>query len=1295
MPIGSTIVAKSVSHHKAVTLAVVVVTVLLAVLAAVPSIWPEAVPFLHAIEVDTDPENMLSPDEPVRVFHSAMKKRLALHDMVVVGVVNEQHASGVFNARSLQKVYELAAFAKTLRGRRIGKPAGEGVIEVDLISLSTVDTIEPIRTPDGRSGGVSFSYLMAQPPATDGEALEVWRKARRIPFLFGTVISDKEPAKPSKAVALYLPLTAKDASHNVYTALQQRAPILWLWGPLRAGLDRLDLGDRKRNDALIRLGRLAAYSAADRGEFERLLTRTTERLARGTIPWRAHAMLLRGWSGEAKQLDERAQQRLRRLREGGASEADLARARSECAAAAHRWLVGQLAAPADEALGLRYVLMHVGSLADRELGAADLLAAAAAFADETHAALAAEGGAKAYAALPGTVAKAIAAETDFPGADAYHVTGLPVAEDTFGVEMFWQMAISAPAAMVVIFLLMLAFFRKLVVVISPMIVAMASVVLTMGALIVAGFPIHIMSSMIPIFIMPIAVLDSIHIISEFFERYQATRDRRKTILAVMDELFVPMLYTSLTSAAGFASLALTPIPPVQVFGVFVAIGIMVAWLLTVTFIPAYVMLLRPAALANFGAKHAAEAAAEDRTALGRALRWTAGATFRRAKPILAVAMVVLVVAGYGISRININDNPVKWFTPSHPIRRADRVLNDHFGGTYMAYLAMEAEPAVAKHPADFVSVHVSRPAKRRVGAIKATLGRLGAAAEAVAGDARDAENFFARLKQKLRPGRSDATDEQLSVWRYVERFLDVEAEEAGGRLDAKQYPARLRARADREADRLAAEFGKLDRLAWEVASTKLRPVDVMLADLARKLSPGRVRPAPESAAPGAGQGEPGLPAGAGERQEEPGLPAGAGQEEPPLPTVGEAATKPAAPKPDPYARAAREELALFVDELRQSGQVFKRPDVLAWMGRLQEAMSATGIVGKSNSLAEMVKTVHRDLLSGEEADYRLPANRTTVGQCLIQYQNSHRPDDLWHFVTPDYRLSSVWVQLTSGDNRDMTRVADAVSRFAADHPAPVPLRPRWFGLTYINVEWQEKMVTGMLEAFGGSFLVVFLLMTILFRSALWGLLSMIPLTVTIAAIYGVVGLVGKDYDMPVAVLSSLTLGLAVDFAIHFLARSRAMYAAGGTWQRTVPNVFGEPARAIARNIIVIAAGFLPLLLAPLMPYKTVGALLAIILLVSGIATLLLLPAMVRLLERRLFAAAKKPMPASCNCGLCIVSAIALVVLIALNIRAYVPWHWTTLTWVAAAVVPVAALICGLTSRRRKCKLQAASQGEAE
>ena len=53
--------------------------------------------------------------------------------------------------------------------------------------------------------------------------------------------------------------------------------------------------------------------------------------------------------------------------------------------------------------------------------------------------------------------------------------------------------------------------------------------------------------MIPIFIMPISVLDSIHVLSEFFDRYQETKDRRETIFKVMGELFMPMFYTSLTS----------------------------------------------------------------------------------------------------------------------------------------------------------------------------------------------------------------------------------------------------------------------------------------------------------------------------------------------------------------------------------------------------------------------------------------------------------------------------------------------------------------------------------------------------------------------------------------------------------------------------------------------------------------------------------------------------------------------------------------------------------------------------
>jgi hypothetical protein len=200
----------------------------------------------------------------------------------------------------------------------------------------------------------------------------------------------------------------------------------------------------------------------------------------------------------------------------------------------------------------------------------------------------------------------------------------------------------------------------------------------------------------------------------------------------------------------------------------------------------------------------------------------------------------------------------------------------------------------------------------------------------------------------------------------------------------------------------------------------------------------------------------------------------------------------------------------------------------------------------------------------------------------------------------------------------MSAVVEAIADFSAETPPPFDLQTSWFGLTYINVVWQEKMVSGMLNALLGSFVVVLLMMVLLFRSLLWGVLCMVPLSVTIGLIYGVVGLIGKDYDMPIAVLSALSLGLSVDYAIHFLARSRAAYARDDTWQLAMRSMFGEPARAITRNAVVVGVGFLPLLAASLSTYKTVGLFIAAILLLAGLSTLLILPALITLFEAWLF-----------------------------------------------------------------------------
>jgi len=196
---------------------------------------------------------------------------------------------------------------------------------------------------------------------------------------------------------------------------------------------------------------------------------------------------------------------------------------------------------------------------------------------------------------------------------------------------------------------------------------------------------------------------------------------------------------------------------------------------------------------------------------------------------------------------------------------------------------------------------------------------------------------------------------------------------------------------------------------------------------------------------------------------------------------------------------------------------------------------------------------------------------------------------------------------------------------------------------------------------------------------------MIPLLITIAVIYGIIGLVGKDYDMPVAVLSALTLGMAVDFAIHFLERARASFVETGSWESSAAVIFGEPARAISRNVLVIAIGFLPLLAAPLVPYKTVGIFLCVIMALSGAVTLLVLPAIVKLVEKALFKPVAEPKSVTCHCVFCLIVSAAMVLLVAISIHQYVVIGWGKLTWLSIIVIPILGLICGMLSRRQACK----------
>ena len=122
---------------------------------------------------------------------------------------------------------------------------------------------------------------------------------------------------------------------------------------------------------------------------------------------------------------------------------------------------------------------------------------------------------------------------------------------------------------------------------------------------------------------------------------------------------------------------------------------------------------------------------------------------------------------------------------------------------------------------------------------------------------------------------------------------------------------------------------------------------------------------------------------------------------------------------------------------------------------------------------------------------------------------------------------------------------------------------------------------------------------------------MLPLVFAVVFSYGLIGFIGKEYDMPIAVCSTLALGLGDDFAIHFISRFRQRFRETKELKQAMElTMGGEPALAIFRNALVVGLGFFPMVMATLTPYVTVGLFFGALAFFSGVTTLIFLPALI-------------------------------------------------------------------------------------
>lgn len=209
-------------------------------------------------------------------------------------------------------------------------------------------------------------------------------------------------------------------------------------------------------------------------------------------------------------------------------------------------------------------------------------------------------------------------------------------------------------------------------VLAPFAVVAQSLLWTWGLQAALGEPIYIASIIMPPILLAIGCADGIHIVERYREHLRTTEAHHDAIVGAMSEIWRPVVLTSLTTAAGFAALATGDMTAYVSLGIFTAVGILAAMVLSTTLIPALLAVWPPDKLRS------TNSAGPPVELLLTGLARTVSA---RARAVVTAGVVVCVLCLLGASQLVVDSSWVDSLAPGTSVREADKELRERHGGT--------------------------------------------------------------------------------------------------------------------------------------------------------------------------------------------------------------------------------------------------------------------------------------------------------------------------------------------------------------------------------------------------------------------------------------------------------------------------------------------------------------------------------------------------------------------------------------------------------------------------------------
>lgn len=299
-----------------------------------------------------------------------------------------------------------------------------------------------------------------------------------------------------------------------------------------------------------------------------------------------------------------------------------------------------------------------------------------------------------------------------------------------------------------------------------------------------------------------------------------------------------------------------------------------------------------------------------------------------------------------------------------------------------------------------------------------------------------------------------------------------------------------------------------------------------------------------------------------------------------------------------------EQVVIEIDTGRRDG--LKEPELLKRIVALEEWLETKpGIrINKTLSLADLVREMNQKFHADDPAYYTIPEDRKLVAQLLLLF--TFQGGKLGSMALGNFSAGEVTGFYTTVTSSEQVRLAREVDAYLEENFPDI--RAEEVGPTKLGASLFSKILASQLLNLLSSVLAAGLIVILLMGSALAGVLSLIPLVLSVTINFGVMGFAGMPLDMATLMVSSIAIGTGIDYAVHFISRFRRERQVSGDPAHSLRRTLQTSGRGIAYNALALALGFGVLLFSTFKGTNHFGLLIAMTVIISATSAFTTIPA---------------------------------------------------------------------------------------